>query len=131
MSHGVGRGRGVGVGLAGAVRVGMSRATPAATNKNKQRIARNRSDRNVRFGFVVENCRVTALLQKRARECQHFCGERSYSGKRIDRVIPIRVRSGKCQFVQGLPIDDFSRAKIDASVAELKEEKSLVSELIS
>jgi hypothetical protein len=33
--------------------------------------------------------------------------------------------------VQGLPINDFSRAKIDASVAELKEEKSLASELIS
>jgi hypothetical protein len=33
--------------------------------------------------------------------------------------------------VQGLPINDFSRAKIDASVAELKEEKSLVSEFIS
>jgi hypothetical protein len=33
--------------------------------------------------------------------------------------------------VQGLPINDFSRAKIDASVAELKEEKSLVSEMIS
>jgi hypothetical protein len=33
--------------------------------------------------------------------------------------------------VQGVQIYDFSRAKIDASVAELKEEKSLVSELIS
>ena len=44
---------------------------------------------------------------------------------------PIRVRSGKWEIVQGLPVNDFSRAKIDASVAELKEEKSLVSELIS
>jgi malate dehydrogenase len=41
------------------------------------------------------------------------------------------VRSGKWEIVQGLPINDFSRAKIDASVAELKEEKALVSELIS
>jgi len=32
--------------------------------------------------------------------------------------------------VQKLPIDDFSRSKIDASVAELKEEKSLAAELI-
>jgi len=32
--------------------------------------------------------------------------------------------------VQELPINDFSRAKIDSSVAELKEEKSLVSELL-
>jgi hypothetical protein len=32
--------------------------------------------------------------------------------------------------VQVLPINDFSRSKIDASAAELKEEKSLVAELI-
>jgi len=44
---------------------------------------------------------------------------------------PVRVRGGKWNIIQGLPINDFSRAKIDASVAELKEEKSLVSELIS
>jgi len=43
---------------------------------------------------------------------------------------PIRVRGGKWEIVQGLPINDFSRLKIDASVAELKEEKSLVSELL-
>src|SRR3954449_6804812 len=43
---------------------------------------------------------------------------------------PIRVRGGKWEIVQRLPINDFSRAKIDASVAELKEEKSLVSELL-
>jgi hypothetical protein len=29
-----------------------------------------------------------------------------------------------------LPINDFSRQKIDASIAELKEEKSLVAELL-
>jgi len=34
---------------------------------------------------------------------------------------PVRVRGGKWEIVQGLPINDFSRAKIDASVAELKE----------
>jgi malate dehydrogenase len=41
----------------------------------------------------------------------------------------VRVRGGKWQIVPGLPIDDFSRSKIDASAAELKEEKSLVAEL--
>jgi hypothetical protein len=44
---------------------------------------------------------------------------------------PIRSRGGKWEIAQGLPINDFSRAKIDVSVAELKEEKSLVSDLIS
>ena len=51
--------------------------------------------------------------------------------EKIDLIIPIPVRGRKWQIVRGLPINDFSRSKIDASVAEFKEEKSLVSELIS
>lgn len=43
---------------------------------------------------------------------------------------PVRVRGGKWEIIQRLPINNFSRGKIDASVAELKEEKSLVSELL-
>jgi malate dehydrogenase len=43
---------------------------------------------------------------------------------------PVRVLSGKWEIVQKLSINDFSRDKIDESVAELKEEKSLVSELL-
>ena len=42
---------------------------------------------------------------------------------------PVHIRGGKWAIVQKLPINDFSRGKIDKSVAELKEEKSLVSEL--
>ncbi|HET6887454.1 MAG TPA: malate dehydrogenase [Candidatus Udaeobacter sp.] len=60
------------------------------------------------------------------------CSDGSYDvEKELISSFPMRVRSGKWEIVQGLPINDFSRAKIDASVAELKEEKSLVSELIS
>ncbi len=43
---------------------------------------------------------------------------------------PIRSQGGKWEIVQDLPRNDFSRAKINASVSELKEEKSLVSEMI-
>jgi malate dehydrogenase len=43
---------------------------------------------------------------------------------------PTRSDGKKVEIVQGVPVDDFSRAKIDASVAELQEEKSLVAELI-
>ncbi|MEY2490249.1 MAG: malate dehydrogenase [Verrucomicrobiota bacterium] len=43
---------------------------------------------------------------------------------------PVRSRSGKWEIVQGVALNEFGRAKTDASVAELKEEKSLVSELI-
>jgi malate dehydrogenase len=60
------------------------------------------------------------------------CSDGSYNIENgLISSFPIRVRGGKWEIVQGLPINDFSRTKIDASVAELKEEKSLVSDLIS
>ena len=43
---------------------------------------------------------------------------------------PVRTRGGKWEIVPGVPLNEFGRAKTDASVAELKEEKALVSELI-
>jgi malate dehydrogenase len=43
---------------------------------------------------------------------------------------PTRVKNGKVEVVTGLPINEFSRGKIDASVNELKEEKSLVGGLL-
>ena len=60
-----------------------------------------------------------------------ICSDGSYDvEKGLISSFPVRVRGGKWEIVQRLPINDFSRAKIDASVAELKEEKSLVSELL-
>ena len=59
------------------------------------------------------------------------CSDGSYGvEERLISSFPVRVRVGKWEIVEGLPINDFSRSKIDASVAELKEERSLVSELI-
>src|SRR5436305_9169156 len=59
------------------------------------------------------------------------CSDGSYGvEKGLISSFPVRVRGGEWEIVQDLPINDFSRAKIDASVAELKEEKSLVSDLI-
>jgi malate dehydrogenase len=43
---------------------------------------------------------------------------------------PVRVKDGKPQVVQNVSINEFSRAKIDASVNELKEERSLVGDLL-
>lgn len=42
---------------------------------------------------------------------------------------PCVVRDGEWQIVQGLEIDDYSRARIDASVAELVSERQAVAEL--
>ncbi|HEX6517888.1 MAG TPA: malate dehydrogenase [Nocardioidaceae bacterium] len=42
---------------------------------------------------------------------------------------PVTTRDGDWRIVQGLEIDDFSRARIDASTAELADERSAVQEL--
>ena len=42
---------------------------------------------------------------------------------------PVTTRDGSWEIVQGLEIDDFSRGRIDASVAELDEERTAVTEL--
>jgi malate dehydrogenase len=42
---------------------------------------------------------------------------------------PVTTSNGDWQIVQGLEIDEFSRGKIDASVAELAEERDAVTEL--
>src|SRR5256886_11607203 len=60
-----------------------------------------------------------------------ICSDGSYDvEKDLISSFPVRVRGGKWEIVQKLPINDFSREKIDKSVAELKEEKSMVSELL-
>ena len=59
------------------------------------------------------------------------CSDGSYNiEKGLICSFPVRVRGEKWEIVQGLPLNDFSRERIDKSVAELKEEKSLVGELL-
>jgi malate dehydrogenase len=59
------------------------------------------------------------------------CSDGNYGvEKGLISSFPVRVCGGKWEIVQGVPLNDFSREKINASVAELKEEKSLVSGLL-
>ena len=59
------------------------------------------------------------------------CSDGSYNvEKDLISSFPVRVRAGKWEIVQKLAINEFSRDKIDRSVAELKEEKSMVSDLL-
>ncbi len=59
------------------------------------------------------------------------CSDGSYGvEKGLIASFPIRSQGGKWQIVQDVPLNEFSRAKIDASVNELKEEKSLVGDLL-
>ena len=54
----------------------------------------------------------------------------SYGIARGDPLrLPVRTAGGAYTIVEGLEIDDFSRARIDASAAELVEERTAVDEL--
>lgn len=60
-----------------------------------------------------------------------ICSDGSFGvEKGLISSFPINSDGKKLEIVQGLTINDFSRAKIDATVNELKEERSLVSELL-
>jgi malate dehydrogenase len=60
-----------------------------------------------------------------------ICSEGSYGvEKGLISSFPVRSNGGKIEIVQGLSINEFSRTKIDATLNELKEEKSLVKELL-
>ena len=43
---------------------------------------------------------------------------------------PVTIRDGSYEIVQGLAIDDFSREKMDATMAELESERDAVGDLI-
>ena len=59
------------------------------------------------------------------------CSDGSYGiEKGLLFSYPMRSDGKKWEIVQGLPVNDFSRAKIAATESELKEEKGLVAELL-
>lgn len=59
------------------------------------------------------------------------CSDGSYGvEKGLISSFPVRSNGQKLEIVQGLSIDSFSQSKIDATIAELKEEKSLVADLL-
>ncbi len=60
-----------------------------------------------------------------------LCSDGSYGvEKGLISSFPFRLRDNKPEIVQGLDLNDFSRARINASVNQLKEEKALVGELL-
>ena len=60
-----------------------------------------------------------------------ICSDGSYGVEEgLISSFPMRNTGGELSIVQDIPIDEFSQAKINATVNELKEEKSLVSDLI-
>jgi malate dehydrogenase len=60
-----------------------------------------------------------------------ICSEGSYGvEKGLITSFPVRSNGQKLEVVQGVQLNDFSRGKIEATLNELKEEKSMVSELL-
>jgi malate dehydrogenase len=60
-----------------------------------------------------------------------LCSDGSYDCEAgLITSFPTRNVGGKLEIVKGVSINEFSRAKIDASLSELKEEKSLVADLL-
>lgn len=60
-----------------------------------------------------------------------LCSDGSYGIEAgLISSFPIRSNGSKVEIVQGLSIDTFSQGRIDATINELKEEKSLVGELL-
>ena len=59
------------------------------------------------------------------------CSDGSYGvAEGLISSFPVRSRGNKWEIVQGVPINEFSRAKIDASVKELQEEQGLVRQML-
>ena len=60
-----------------------------------------------------------------------ICSDGSYGVEEgLISSLPMRNTGGELAIVQDVPINEFSRAKIDATVNELKEEKTLVADLL-
>ncbi len=78
---------------------------------------------------------VRSLTEETAKDDWHsvgLCSDGSYGVEEgLISSFPVRNRGGKAEIVEGLELNEFSRAKVDASVAELTEERSLVGALLS
>jgi malate dehydrogenase len=59
------------------------------------------------------------------------CSDGSYGiEKNLICSFPVRSNGQKLEIVQDVPVNEFSRAKIDATVNELKEERTMVADLL-
>ncbi len=78
---------------------------------------------------------VRSLTNETSKDDWHSVALCSSGEYEIERDLicgfPVRCRNGQTEVVNGLAINEFSRGKIHASVAELKEERELVKELLN
>ena len=78
---------------------------------------------------------VRSIIEPTLSEDWHsiaLCADGSYGiEKGLICSFPIRSDGKKLEIVQGLALNEFSKAKIESSVGELKEERAMVSHLIA
>jgi malate dehydrogenase len=81
---------------------------------------------------IVDSVRsITETTQAADWHSVCVCSDGSYGiEKGLISSFPVRSHGQKLEIVPDLPLNDFSRNKIEATVNELKEEKSLVAELL-
>jgi malate dehydrogenase len=59
------------------------------------------------------------------------CSDGSYGADAgLISSFPVRSDGSSCEIVQGVPLNDFGRAKLDATLDELRSEKELVKEML-
>ena len=120
-----------GQGLSGVNVVGLRRISDTVIER-RQYQATSLSSAASAANAIIDT--VRSLTNDTAANDWHsvaVCSDGSYNVEQgLISSFPIRVRGGKWEIVQKVPINEFSCDKIDKSVAELKEEKSLVGKLL-
>ncbi|MEO5720408.1 MAG: malate dehydrogenase [Chthoniobacterales bacterium] len=94
--------------------------------------ARGLSSAGSAANAIIDNVRsLSSKTAEGAWNSVAVCSDGSYGvEKGLICSFPVRSSDGNWEIVQDVPLNDFSRAKFDASVAELQEEKALVAELL-
>jgi len=94
--------------------------------------ARGLSSAGSAANAIIDTVRsLTSDTEKDEWNSVAVCSDGSYGvAEGLISSFPVRSRGGKWEIVQDVPLNEFGRAKVDASVAELQEEKQLVSELL-
>jgi len=94
--------------------------------------ARNASSAASAANAIVDT--VRSLLEPAAPGDWHsvaLCSDGSHGVEAgLISSFPTRARGGKVEIVQDLPLNEFSRARIAATVGELKEERAMLADMI-
>jgi hypothetical protein len=121
-----------------ASKLAYSTTAPTGNQLTERRhgcVGRTEQPRNGRWRILLDDSfQITTLTNDCPRDDWHsvavYSGEANDVEKYLISSFPVRVREGKWEIVEKLPVNKFGRTKIDASIAELKEERWMLKELL-